>query len=524
MNNKVIATNLSALKAKYGATGLKKVTAALQTLIAADKAHGLQTRVIAMDSAAAMKAVKGAKVTDPADPQQNKAAVDAIYAAHVPDYLVLLGAIDVIPHQDLRNPVYGGDDVDEFAYGDVPYACEAPYSQEVKNFIGPTRVVGRLPDLTGASEPSYLLALLATAAGWKSRAPSDYASCFALSAAVWKGSSALSLQKLFRSSADLQLSPAKGPVWTAAQLGRRVHFINCHGADSDPTFYGQKGKNFPVAHLAANVEGRITEGTIAAVECCYGAELYNAGGGQAGICSTYLAGKAYGYFGSSTIAYGPADSNGSADLICQYFLRRVLAGASLGRAALEARLEFAGGTPELGPVDLKTIAQFNLLGDPSIHPVAVPSPHIAAATPKGLAGVAAAIRAGAAASTSARGDRRRQLFARGMRIAATQSVAAKRTHPKLSASLLATLKRMAGQMEISNPTILSFQVETPIPSAGPMAMAMKAGPLTKMAAPSAFHVVTGTQPSSQAPGPQILALEAREVAGKIVSYREMHSR
>ena len=58
------------------------------------------------------------------------------------------------------------------------------------------------------------------------------------------------------------------------------------------------------------------------------------------MCNTYLANKAYGYFGSSTIAYGPSTTNDQADLMCQSFLKQVLAGASLGRAALQARLDY----------------------------------------------------------------------------------------------------------------------------------------------------------------------------------------
>jgi hypothetical protein len=76
-----------------------------------------------------------------------------------------------------------------------------------------------------------------------------------------------------------------------------------------------------------------------------------------------------GFWGSSTIAYGPADANDYADLICQYFLREVLNGASLGRACLQARQNYLQQAAPLDPVDLKTIAQFNLLGDPSVHPV-----------------------------------------------------------------------------------------------------------------------------------------------------------
>ena len=75
---------------------------------------------------------------------------------------------------------------------------------------------------------------------------------------------------------------------------------------------------------------------MAAVECCYGAELYDSVtlSLPMPICQRYLIQGAYGYFGSSTIAYGPEEGNGAADLITQYFLLAMLDGASLGRAAL----------------------------------------------------------------------------------------------------------------------------------------------------------------------------------------------
>src|SRR6185295_4052350 len=103
-------------------------------------------------------------------------------------------------------------------------------------------------------------------------------------------------------------------------LQRRAHFINCHGGDADPSFYGQLGKKYPNALNAVDLPGKIAEGTVAAVECCYGGQVYDAKSvaGQIGICSTYLGEGAYAFLGSTTIAYGPADENGSADLICQY--------------------------------------------------------------------------------------------------------------------------------------------------------------------------------------------------------------
>lgn len=79
--------------------------------------------------------------------------------------------------------------------------------------------------------------------------------------------------------------------------------------------------------------------------------------------------NAIAFLGSTTIAYGPADSQGLADLITQYFIKSILNGASAGRALLEARQRFLTASgPQLDPYELKTLAQFNLLGDPSLHP------------------------------------------------------------------------------------------------------------------------------------------------------------
>jgi hypothetical protein len=271
MNDKIIVTNLGALKKKYGANGLAKIRATVKALISADKARGLQTRLIALDRASDMKKVHGSRVSAADNFRQNKKAIDAIYATLRPDYLLILGAIDVVPHQDLINPAFGGDDVDQYAYGDIPFACEEPYSQQADKFIGPTRVVGRLPDLTSGTDPSYLIGLLETATLWKSLTQQDYSDYFAISAAVWKDSTTLSVQKLFGSSKNLNLSPPRGPKWTDATLARRAHFINCHGGQADPQFYGQKGNQYPIAHQAALVAGKITEGTVAAIECCYAA-------------------------------------------------------------------------------------------------------------------------------------------------------------------------------------------------------------------------------------------------------------
>jgi hypothetical protein len=199
--NKVIVTNLSALQRKYS-NGLVRVRDALKRLIAADKKRGLTTVVIAIDVEADMRAVKGSAVTKASDQRQVKAAIDAIWAAYTPDYLMILGAPDVVPMQILRNPAHG--DGDSNVPSDLPYACASPYSADPAAFVGPTRVVGRLPDLVGVSNPAYLVSLLGTAARYRVRSREEYRRYFGISAQIWQASTKLSVEKIFGNSDAVQ--------------------------------------------------------------------------------------------------------------------------------------------------------------------------------------------------------------------------------------------------------------------------------------------------------------------------------
>ena len=528
MTDKVIVTNLSALRRKYGANGLKTIRAALKRLAAADKARDVHTRLVALDSVADMKKVGGSAVTDPRSASQNKKAIDAVYTKLLPEYLLILGAVDVVPHQDLKNPVFDDDnDPDRFVYSDLPYACEKKYSRKPEDFIGATRVVGRLPDLTGGSDPQELAGLLDRAATWESAEPEKYEKYLGISAAIWRKSTALNLRTLFGSSGDLMLSPPKGPKWSAAQLRRLTHLINCHGAPADFHFYGERSDGAqPVAHDASRL-GTVTAGTVVAAECCYGSELYDPAlaGGQAGICSTYLAAGAYGFLGATTIAYGPEDENGDADLVCQDFLRRVLAGSSLGRALLEARQEFAQSAPELDPFSVKTLAQFTLLGDPSIHPVRMRSagPSHSARLMKKAKAAKTARRQPPTSATAERQERRQQLALKGLTIEATQAAAAGAQTKRRTHGLERSLQTMARRSHLRHTTIRSFNVRRPaIKALGAAPLRRKPkGPRT-----SAFHVVLGVRSGSQdsAPTPRVIGIVAKEAGGVLVSIREVQRR
>jgi Peptidase family C25 len=381
MSDKIVVTNYSALHSKYGAVGVKQIRDALKRLAKADSGRHLKTRIIAIDDTAQMKACKGKAVSAPSAERETKAAIDAIFKTLKPAYMVLLGAGDVVCHIKLGNAVNtdgddSNDDDDATVPSDLPYASDAAFSRDTAKYLGPTRVIGRLPDIEGGKDASVLVKLLDVAAKSKPRPRADYAKAFAITATVWKNSTAESVENIFGAGQPVVNSPPPGHPGINGKLASRSWFINCHGARSDPKFYGEGPAGvYADAMESAKLKGKVTNGTVAAAECCYGAELYDPQLAQMDmpICNQALLGGAMGFLGSTTIAYGPADGNGAADLITQFFMMRMLDGASLGRALLQARHEFIKRESMSDPVNLKTLAQFLLLGDPSLQACAIPA-------------------------------------------------------------------------------------------------------------------------------------------------------
>ncbi len=511
MPDKIILTNQSQLNKKYGNTA--PLDQALKRMIAADKQRGITTLVVYLDDAVQMKNFGGKAVKSARIASQNKAAIDAVYKKTNPDYLMILGATDVIPHVPMKNTM--PDDGDPSAAGDLPYACDAKYSTDPSKFIGPTRVLGRLPDLVGGSDLEYLTNLIQAAIDYKSRPASNYTGYFGITAQVWKSSTSLSLQNTFGNSTELHESPPAGPPWTKSQLKPRSYFVNCHGSSVDPHFYGQKGSNYPVSLSASDLVSKgVTEGTVAAVECCYGAELYDPAdsGGQSGICSTFLEQGGYGYWGSTTIAYGPIAGNGAADLITQYFLQDILAGASIGRAALQARQKFVQNSGTMNPVDLKTLAQFYLLGDPSIHPVILSQTHSLATDKKLMKGIAKTI----VNFSAHRLNRRRQLFKTGLSLLTSVACAKLSKSIKLQPNVLQALDQIVANLKIKDVKMESFQVQG---AKLPKSVYAKTPPKR------IYHLIQGKMKKpAKSPVTPAVAVVVEEQSGEIISVREYFKR
>jgi hypothetical protein len=378
--DKIIISNKSGMTVKYTAAGVANIYAALARLIAADATRGLTTVIIDIDDPAQVTAFGAAPIINAADQSGAKRIVDAIDAKFSPDYFLLLDGPDVIPHIKLL-PIPGLNDGDSDIPSDLPYACAAPFSNNANTYLAVTRVVGRLPMPNGSTDADALVQLIDLCSVQVPRPVTAYSPFFAMSADTWKISTQLTLSTLFGSNSGLSVSPTAGHAGIDPSLAALTHVINCHGATNDPRFYGQQANNFPVAMHSTKVAPCISKGTIAAAECCFGAELYNptltAAGGDP-MSLVYLRGGAAAYVGSTNTAYGPFSSNGQADLMVQYFIDIVLKGASTGRAMLQARQRFVTTQKMADPVNLKTLAQFVLYGDPSVVPVNVSQPAAAA--------------------------------------------------------------------------------------------------------------------------------------------------
>jgi hypothetical protein len=119
-------------------------------------------------------------------------------------------------------------------------------SHDIASFTGPNRVVGRLPDLVGASNPAqadHVISLLKSAAGYRGRDAENYAPYFALSAFTWAISSGRNLFEIFGNRKNLRTAPSSGPLFSAAALAPLAHFINCHGGEGAAYFRDRRAKS-----------------------------------------------------------------------------------------------------------------------------------------------------------------------------------------------------------------------------------------------------------------------------------------
>jgi hypothetical protein len=89
------------------------------------------------------------------------------------------------------------------------------------------------------------------------------------------------------------------------------------------------------------------------------------------------------------------------------------------------------------------------------------------------------------------------------------------------ARLLAAFRKEARHRSLTPSSVLSFAVEQP--AIGGVATRSRLAK-SALASPAAFHVVFARAAAQKAADAPVILLVAREVDGRIVSYRELHRR
>lgn len=297
--------------------------------------------------------------------------------------LLLIGGDDCIPFHRLHNPI---PDDEKNLLSDNPYACDD------SGYLIPQRIVARIP--TGDdNDPRLLLTMLNTMTSYHASARHEGRLGFDLgawlrirnadgddlargvAAEVWQAPSHEILRNL-HADANLLTSPPLDHMQLTKRMlsGREVLYINLHGASGMPHFYGQAENSWgaatalPIAITPEHMSGATVAGTILLSEACYGAELLGRTS-ENSIPLRALANGALAFVGSTVNAYGSAQTPLlGADLLFERLTHHMAHGLPVGLALHFARLEFAQTMYErqgfLDDVDMKTLIEFILLGDP----------------------------------------------------------------------------------------------------------------------------------------------------------------
>lgn len=252
-----------------------------------------------------------------------------------------------------------------------------------------------------------------------------------------------------------------------------------------------------MALSADDVDRPLTTGTVVTSEACYGAQLYQPDAQtRTGMGNTYLRNGAILFFGSTVIAYGPSDYCDQADLITQYVYRETLNGRSSGYATLKARLDYVKNKTDLLPQDLKTLAEFTLLGDPSITPV-LPSALAAEVDP-----------------SAAVAERRREARLTAHVLEQSISVPKAISNSELSSELEGRLRDIAQRHDLPPSfSIRSFASVWKRADAAPKDLGQ----------PPRVHLLQAVRDPS-APVPTNVIITVREQEGTIVSVEEIEAR
>jgi hypothetical protein len=395
---KLSVTVKSRLEKKYNPKALAKINKALENWKSADAKRSIQTVHVHVDDPTEMNNLGVAPVLGEATPEKIKQAIDDLWnkLTPTPDYLVLFGSDDIVPMFPVPNPSFGNNsntDTDEIVPTDNPYATHLSFSaSDTDTYRIPERAIGRIPDMVsapgaadGSGDSEWFITYLDAATNWEPRAASVYNTPYAIVTAEAGDAGTAFMQKTFTNNTLQPLlcpphSDAADSPTTRDELSAALHMIKCHGNKEEAAFYGfpdaaQHTRDNSCAAITSAILAKLPNApTVVATMCCYGAQIFAPNDAYTWpVASTYLRKGALGFVGPTMMAWVHTSDVGPADWIVQSYLKNILAGESIGNALLASKQNYHSfyslDDDIFADPDVKTLIEFILLGDPSIHPV-----------------------------------------------------------------------------------------------------------------------------------------------------------
>jgi tetratricopeptide (TPR) repeat protein len=396
-HTQILLSHRGALVRRYGEAGFGAIDRRLHALAAALRRRGIRTHCCYSDDASSLQIGDGIALAPVA---QDATAVRELLRTLASGLaarrrqistLLLIGGDDVVPFHRLPNPLADGDEA---------VLSDNPYGTDDAGYLLPQWVVARIPDSSfdsGAeaahADAAPLLLLLdqiveSHQRGQRASSPAATgilgmrrgaapAQAFAAgySAEVWRETSRMVLDAIQPDARLVCSPPLDADAYQIEARDSRLLYVNLHGAAGLPNWYGQPGaseygaaEQLPVA-LCPDYFARATlAGGLLISEACYGLDLAGRTA-RTSIPLCALAGGASAVVGATVNAYGSvAAPLLGADLLCRQLLAQLQRGVPVGEALRAARLEFAQTMYRrqgyLDDVDIKTLAEFVLLGDP----------------------------------------------------------------------------------------------------------------------------------------------------------------
>ena len=290
--------------------------------------------------------------------REGRAKVDAVF---------IVGDEEIVPMALFDNPLYDeffGSNPDADVDSDLPYSTlsiKDPFVDSVALDIKVT--VGRLP--TGLLDGGQIAANYFQQANDLKTFSSSFSQGFGVTAEVWQSAS----QEVASMVGDINLF--NSPDVTIAEFPTvfdersNYYYFNVHGSDMDKHWFGEGTIEGCIPVVSPEHFRKPSLPNVLATEACYGARFIGHSQEESCLCNALL-GKTLAFSGSSRIAYGPAFAPvGLADIIALDFLSITKRGDCFGDALSLARHSLLD-SDSLTPLDLLTVVEFNLFGDPTL--------------------------------------------------------------------------------------------------------------------------------------------------------------